>query len=190
MGARQYAVVIIGGEGDPLTAASTALVAALLALGVRAVERCPFVETVELINGEPKREHSWHLEDSAAPVAGGGRVYHTAKLREQWGDAAWLALNYEHPLARIRAAFHDAGESTLPDDLLGKLPPDWLTRAATLPEPGEVRDARRLLELLRAELGSSVPLMVVRKGKRRVLIPVDATPEEEAELLSKLDPKQ
>ncbi|MEQ1862327.1 MAG: hypothetical protein ABMA13_20605 [Chthoniobacteraceae bacterium] len=38
-----------------------------------------------------------------------------------------------------------------------------------------------------AELAKSVPLGVVRKGDRVVMIPMDATPDEEAALLAKLD---
>lgn len=39
----------------------------------------------------------------------------------------------------------------------------------------------------RSELAKSVPLLVVRKGDRTVLIPADASPEEEAALLANLD---
>jgi len=86
-------------------------------------------------------------------------LYETAKLREWWADPVWCLSHQSHPLARLRA--RTAGE------LLAK--------------------ADRTEAWLREELKKSVPLMIVRKGERRVMIPVDATPDEEAFLLAKLD---
>lgn len=49
-----------------------------------------------------------------------------------------------------------------------------------------LRDAARLAPQVARELAKSVPLGIVRRGQKMVLIPVDATPEEEARLMEKL----
>lgn len=181
MGVKQYGVVIIGGEGAPLAAASTFLVLALLALNVPADPRCPFVETIELIGEDAHRSHRWILRDQT-PCGN----HHTAALRRDWSAGPWLAANPAHPLSQVRAAFHASGLHSIPPELLAALPPDWLTQATPATQPKAVSDAFTLHPLLIAELEKSVPLLVVRKGSRRVLIPVDASPEEEAALLAKL----
>ncbi len=178
------AVVIIGGEGDPFAAESTLLVAALLALGVPANTRCPFVETLELDGEQTRAWHRWILSDRSTC----GK-YHTAALRKLWVDPQWLGANAGHPLAQIRGAFHLAGECVLAPELLDALPIGWLARATPSVSPNAATDALRVLELVREQLENSVPLMIVRKGKRSVYIPIDATPDEEAFLLSKLDKK-
>jgi hypothetical protein len=179
--AKQYGVVIIGGEGDPLAAASTFLVLALLALNVPADPRCPFVETVELVGEDAERSHRWILRDQSTC-----RAHHTAALRRDWNAGPWLAAHPTHPLSQIRAAFHSRGLHSIPPALLAQLPPGWLTQAAPASPAKGVSDAFTLHPLLLAELEKSVPLLVIRKGSRRVLIPIDATPEEEAALLAKL----
>lgn len=210
--ARQYSLVFVGGEGSALTAPSLPLVAALIALDCHPRPESPVVETLEDISpdGAPeplvKHEHRWIFGDRS----GCGR-YHTDALRKHWISADWLASNPTHPLTRIRAAFHVAGvlpiEHTewLDSDpahvgrfvydafQARELEPDWrdadfraANRAAD-PERAAVADAFAVLDLLRAELAKLVPLMVVRKGQKRALIPIDATPEEEARLLSRID---
>lgn len=214
---RQYSLVFIGGEGDPLAASTLPLVAALIAFDCQPRPESPFIELIEDISppGTPEedatitREHRWIFSDQSTC----GK-YHTDQLRKAWHSSSFLAGNPTHPLTRIRGAFHLAGVATVaadpasewldcsPDDLSrflasaaahGPLPEPWLAKdyrakhRATFPTLAAVADAFALLPLLRAELAKSVPLMVVRKGERRAFVPIDATPEEEAQLLSRLE---
>lgn len=157
---RRYAAVAISGEGLASTAPTFALVVALLTLGCRPLPTCPLVETVEEVNGALERKHVWMFKDRSED-----RRYETDKLRKWWVDDEWLQANAEHPLAMLRAR-----------SILGACSPAPL-----------FSEAARIECWLREELKKSVPLQIVRKGERRVLIPIDATPEEEAALLAKLD---
>lgn len=160
MAERSYAAVAIGGDGPPSTSPTFALVVALLTLGARPLPVCPVIETVEEIGGAVRHDHVWMFGDRAD--AG----FETDKLRKWWSDPAWLEANPTHPLALLRR------------------------REAFDGIPSEILDRSRRIEAwLREELKKSVPLAVVRKGQKRVLIPIDATPAEEALWLEKLNDK-
>lgn len=210
---QQYSLVFVGGEGAPLSASTLPLVAALIALDCHPVPESPLVETIEDISPPDAPEsvfehkHRWIFSE-----ASGCKRYKTDTLRRWWISAKWLTENLGHPLAQIRLNFHltkvlqfnAAGEwiDCEPEnfaalfaaaDRLPALHADWNSpayRAANRqrdPVTCAVADAFAVLELLKAEVLKSVPLMIVKKGQRRAFVPIDATPEEEERLLSRLE---
>jgi hypothetical protein len=78
---------------DPVTSENTAMVAALVTLGVPFYETQPFLETREIVNGEEKRTVTWCLGTRTED----GR-FKTRELIQWWKDEAWCQGNPDHPL--------------------------------------------------------------------------------------------
>jgi len=129
---------------DPVRSDTTAMVCALVTLGVPFYEPQPYQETREIVDGQEKHTVTWCLQTKTED----GR-FKTRELIQWWRDDAWLATNNEHPLAYAKAAIAN-------------------------------------YQRLTAGVKTSVPLAMVRKGKRFALIPFDATPERRLQLLNLL----
>ncbi len=130
---------------DPVCSENTAMVAALVTLGVPFYAPQPFLETRETLNEQEKRTVTWCLQTKSSD----GR-FKTRELIQWWRDEAWLAANPEHPLAYVKAA---------------------------------IANHQRFA----AAMKTSIPLALVRKGKRFALIPLDATSKRRQQLLDLLN---
>ena len=130
---------------DPITSENTAMVAALVTLGVPFYETQPYLETREIVNGEEKRTVTWCLGTRTDD----GR-FKTRELIQWWKDEAWCHANPDHPLAYAKAAVAN-------------------------------------IQRLTAGVNTSVPVALVRKGKKFALIPFDAPTARRQQLLDALN---
>ena len=215
---RAYSIVLVGSEGDPLTSPTLPLVAALIALDCYPRKDCPFKQVFEAWeDGEPgKRTHVWAFHERSAcgryhtdqlrkwwrnpEWLDANRSHPLAMIRVAFHVAEVLSLDdlvnkeLSESDAAISPAVAAAARFAVHAQQVGPLPPEWHDkthrRAYLGTDPRAIVGcAFALLPQLRAELETSVPLLRVRKGEKHVEIPADATPEEEAFLLGKLESK-
>lgn len=84
---------------DPVTSENTAMVAALITLGVPFYDPQPFLETREIVNGEERRTVTWCLGTKTEDGH-----FKTREMIQWWRNKSWLSANPEHPLAYAKAA--------------------------------------------------------------------------------------
>lgn len=95
-------IIIRDVDTDPLTSPTTAMIAALTALGIPLDTDCPYQETRELIDGREQRVVTWVLK----PASFCGR-FETQEMLKAWADPDFVKRNPEHPFAYIKQAFEN-----------------------------------------------------------------------------------
>lgn len=145
-------IIFVRGQEPPLRSRDTALVAAALVSGAKFAGEKPFLDTIEEIEGEPKRTVTWSL-DGAGELAFRpnfqAETIDFAEFRRRFEDDAWCRANPDHPIAYLRA-FAD----TLADihgQLRGRKPALLIRkgkRFAVIPQDADPQRKREILELL------------------------------------------
>lgn len=159
----------------PLFSCLTLKVCAAQAVGyefVKAVEDADkskaFCDATELVDGKPRREVSWVFlvnEPVEFKLPNGTRERVTfEQFWERLDDEAWIEANPDHPIAYQAATIRQVHGM------------QWKLRA----KRGEHH------ELYGEPLGRTLLLRKEGNPNRRCYLPFDATPEERAEILTKL----
>jgi hypothetical protein len=95
-------IIIRDADTDPRASRTTAMIAALSALGIPLDTDCPYQETRELIERREQRVVTWVLKPSSVC----GR-FETQDMLKAWADAGFVRANPEHPFAYIKQAFEN-----------------------------------------------------------------------------------
>ena len=97
-------------DQPPLKSDLTALVAAALVCGFEFANNKPLLDTLEEVDGQPKRSVTWSLDGASRatfrPQFAEGTL-DLAEFRQRFEDIDWCRANPDHPIAYLRA-FSDA----------------------------------------------------------------------------------
>ena len=145
-------IVFVRGSEPPLKSRDTALVAAALVSGARLLGDKPFLDTIEEVDGEPRRTTTWSVDGGGELVFRPGfpeERIDFAEFRRRFEDEAWCAANPDHPIAYLRA-FADA-HAELRDQLRGRKPAFLLRkgkRFAVIPQDADPERKQEILDML------------------------------------------
>lgn len=90
----------------PLKSSLTPLVAAALASGIRFAHEKPLLDTLEEVDGQPRRALTWSMDGGSTATfrpAFKEETIDLAELRRRFEDRAWCEANPDHPIAYMRA---------------------------------------------------------------------------------------
>lgn len=87
-------LIILRDDEKPLQSKNTAMVAALLKLGIKLDADCAYLETREVIGDREQRTVTWVLKHQSEDG-----LYDTRKMIAAWHSEEWCRLNPAHPLA-------------------------------------------------------------------------------------------
>ena len=145
-------IIFVRGQEPPLRSRDTALVAAALVSGAKFAGDKPLLDTIEEIDGEPKRAVTWSL-DGAGELAFRpsfpAETIDFAEFRRRFEDDAWCAANPDHPIAYLRALADTLAD--LHSQLRGRKPALLIRkgkRFAVIPQDADPERKREILELL------------------------------------------
>ena len=135
----------------PLKSPNTALVAAATTSGIRLSEEQPFVQTIEMKEGEPRRQTVWCLKDMEIeflPEFAPEKIT-TAEFVRRFRDTQWRMANPHHPIAYM-AWFHETNQRLREKIRLNKalLMVRRGNRIAFIPEQSSAAEREKILALL------------------------------------------
>jgi len=99
-------VQFIRDDQAPLKSEVTSLVAAMLACGFKYASDKPLLDTIEEVDGAPKRSVTWSM-DGSAKATFNDEALDLAEFRERFESRDWCQTHPDHPIAYLRA-FNDA----------------------------------------------------------------------------------
>jgi len=99
-------VQFIRDDQAPLKSEVTSLVAAMLACGFKYASDKPLLDTIEEVNGAPKRSVTWSM-DGSVKAAFNDETIDLAEFRQRFENRDWCQTHPDHPIAYLRA-FNDA----------------------------------------------------------------------------------
>jgi hypothetical protein len=105
---------VLKDDQSPLKSPNTALVAAATTSGILLSEEQPFVQTIEMKEGEPRRQTVWCLKDMEIeflPEFPAEKIT-TAEFVRRFRDPQWRQSNPHHPIAYL-AWFHETNQRLL-----------------------------------------------------------------------------
>ena len=95
-------VHFIRDDQPPLKSDITALIAAMLACGFEYASDKPLLDTIEEVEGAPKRSVTWSM-DGSAKAAFKDETLDLVEFRRRFESLEWCRANPDHPIAYLRA---------------------------------------------------------------------------------------
>jgi hypothetical protein len=99
-------VQFIRDDQAPLKSEVTGLIAAMLASGFKYASDKPLLDTIEEVDGTPRRSVTWSM-DGSVKAAFNDETIDVAEFRKRFENRDWCQAHPEHPIAYLRA-FNDA----------------------------------------------------------------------------------
>lgn len=90
----------------PLKSSVTPLIAAALACGIEFAHDKPLLDTLEEVDGQPRRSVTWSMDGGSAAVFRPNFKEETldfAEFRRRFESRAWCEANPDQPIAYLRA---------------------------------------------------------------------------------------
>ena len=145
-------VLFLRDDQPPLKSDLTHLVAAALVCGFEFANNKPLLDTLEEVDGQPKRSVTWSLDGASKatfrPQFAEG-TFDLAEFRKCFEDLEWCRANPDHPIAYLRA-FSDA-LSSLRNELRTQKPLFLVRRGkrfALIPQDADPAKKAELLAML------------------------------------------
>ena len=139
-------------DQPPLKSDLTHLVAAAVICGFEFANHKPLLDTLEEVNGEPKRSVTWSLDGASKATFRPQfteRTFDLAEFRQCFESIEWCRANPDHPISYLRA-FSDAMTS-LRNELRTQKPLLLVRRGkrfALIPQDADPAKKAKLLAML------------------------------------------
>jgi hypothetical protein len=145
-------VLFLRDDQPPLKSDLTHLVAAAVICGFEFANNKPLLDTLEEVDGQPKRSVTWSLDGASKATFRPQfteATFDLAEFRKCFEDLEWCRANPDHPIAYLRA-FSDA-LSSLRNELRAQKPLFLVRRGkrfALIPQDADPAKKAELLAML------------------------------------------
>ncbi len=145
-------VLFLRDDQPPLKSDLTHMVAAALICGFEFANKKPLLDTLEEVNGQPKRAVTWSLDGASKATFRpqfAEATFDLAEFRQHFESLEWCLANPDHPIAYLRA-FSDALTS-LRNELRAQKPLLLVRRGkrfALIPQDADPAKKAELLAML------------------------------------------